>query len=115
MNELENIKVGDKVVVKRWGKVIAIATVDKTTPKQIIVENNRYWKKDGMFVGGYAYHSQCIDIATEEILDKIRKEKAIREAADYLNKIQWSDFDLEALERIINYVKDEMNKTKSKQ
>lgn len=67
---LESLKVGDEVCLS--GRLeLRIYTIVKITDKQIITENNRFWKKNGVIVGGGTWNSYSIKPVTVEIKDKV--------------------------------------------
>ena len=52
MNELENVKVGDLMVVSgSYAHLDCLKEIERITKSQIIVNKRRYWKKKGRLVG----------------------------------------------------------------
>ena len=69
MDNLEDIKVGDKVVLyRRYDK--KVCKIDRVTKTFVVVDGNKFRKKDGS--GGY--YSAYIRRATEEMIAKVEEE-----------------------------------------
>ena len=87
---LENVKVGDVVIVhRRSGDVVA--TVNRVTQTMIMVGNNRFKKKNGEMVGGSSAYWFCyITIPKDGEVEIIKKNmfisgianKAIKKMSD---------------------------------
>ena len=85
---LENVKVGDKVVVhRRSGDVIG--TVHRVTQTMIMVGNNRFKKKNGDMVGGSSEYWFCyITIPEDGEVEMVKKKMFISDIAnDAIKKI----------------------------
>ena len=47
-----NVKVGDPIYLKRASmSQSAVMTVERVTPKQLVVDGQRFWRKDGWRIG----------------------------------------------------------------
>ena len=85
---LENVKVGDKVIVhRRSGDVIG--TVHRVTQTMIMVGNNRFKKKNGDMVGGSSEHWFCyITIPEDGEVEMVKKKMFVSDIAnDAIKKI----------------------------
>ena len=111
MSEFENLKVGDKVIVSHtiWGKIIR--NVARTTNKQIVIGDRRYWKESGKEAGG----SSRLFIATEDRMKEIEDIKMARELCSFLNMTHWENLSLESLTTIVDCVKKEIGNSAAKQ
>jgi len=110
MNEdwVSDLKPGDNVVVCSggWRSYMRVETVTRTTPKQIIIKSNRYWKQNGREVGNH-YGSRLEQATPEliqEIKEKIYRSKLINYLSGY-NVNHWNKLSTEHLERIVKVVK----------
>lgn len=86
---LENVKVGDKVVVhRRSGNVIG--TVHRVTQTMVMVGNNRFKKKNGDMVGGSSEYLFCyITIPEDGEVEMLKKKMFISDIAnDVIKKIR---------------------------
>lgn len=109
MNELENLKVGDLVVVK--GNITDIKTlskIDRVTKTLIIIGYRRFRKSDGRLVGQDGWHYANIRPATDEDIERINKDREKRELIKHLNGVVWYSLRLESLTRIWDAVKKEI-------
>ena len=74
MSELENLKVGDKVIVGGAYYYCRIRQVEKVTKKHIVVEGNKFSKEFGWIDGCSSYTSDHIRPATEEGIRRVEEE-----------------------------------------
>ena len=74
MKELEDLKVGDKVIVGGACSYCRISQVEKVTKKYIIVEGNKFSKEFGWIDGCSSYTSDHIRPATEEDIKRVEEE-----------------------------------------
>lgn len=109
MNELENLKVGDMVIIKgNITDVKTLSTIDRVTKTQIIIGYRRFRKSDGQLVGRDDWHYANIRPATDEDIEQINKEREKRELIKHLNGVVWYSLRLESLTRIWDAVKKEI-------
>ena len=87
MNELENIKVGDKVYWNGSYNGVDIYSVVKVTDKQIVILRGfdkryecRYWKKNGRAVGKDTWVTDYIDVLTPERIENVKFVSLKRQA-----------------------------------
>ena len=91
---LENLKVGDKVIVDNWGQ--SIGTVERVTATLVIVGSCRYRKRDGYQLGGSSYSRGLIREPTPERLAAVRHAVL----AKRFSKTEWHKYSLEDLEKV---------------
>lgn len=108
MNELENLKVGDVVIVSG---VFAdkLSKVIRVTKAQILVDNCHYRKKDGRLIGGSDWHYGRIKPATDEDIERINKREQKEELIAFIRKSAWVNLSLESLQTICDVVKKEID------
>lgn len=108
MNELENLKVGDVVIVSG---VFAdkLSKVIRVTKAQILVDNCHYRKKDGRLIGGSDWHYGRIKPATDEDIERIKKTERKNELMAYLKGVAWYKLPPESLKTICDVVKKEID------
>ena len=109
MNELENLKVGDLVVVK--GNITDIKTlskIDRVTKTLIVIGYRRFRRSDGQLVGRDDWHYANIRPATDEDIERIKKDREKRELVKHLNGVVWYNLPLESLTHIWDVVKKEI-------
>lgn len=114
MNELENLKVGDIVIVSG---VFAdkLSKVMRVTKAQILVDNRHYRKKDGCLVGGSEWEYGRIKPATDEDINRINERERKEELIAFIRRNAWSNLSLESLETICDVVKKEIGNSAAKQ
>ena len=115
MNELENIKVGDKVIVGRGYVSDLICNVERITKTQIIVNGRRFSKKNGRLVGGDVWSCDRLTIATDEKIEKLKRDKRRRTLKLYLQSVNWDVLSIESLTSISELVKKELGNSAAKQ
>ena len=115
MSELENLKVGDKVIVGGAYIYDRISQVEKVTKKHIIVEGSKYSKAFGCVVGCSSYSSAHIKLATEEDIRRVEEETEKRKIVNYLTKIHFKELSYEALVAIRDIVEKEIGNSAAKQ
>lgn len=109
MNELENMKVGDLVIVSgSYAYDYCLRKVERVTKSQIVVDKHRYWKKDGRLVGGGAWCYGYIKPALEKDIERINKERQKDKLMTYLKGVAWYKLSLESLQAICDVVKKEI-------
>lgn len=116
MDELENLKVGDFVVVS--GSLIIgdeLRRVERLTKTQIVVGNRRYRKKDGRLVGEGNWYYGFIKPATEKDIERINRIKRKDELLTFIRRVAWCNLSLESLETICDVVKKEIGDSAEKQ
>lgn len=73
MENLEDIKVGDKVILySRYCK--KVCKVERLTKTLVIVNGEKFRKADGFSTGHIGYYSSSIIRATEEMIAKVEEE-----------------------------------------
>jgi hypothetical protein len=81
----ENLKTGDPVLI--WnGWVHNPATVERTTPTQIIVRGSKYRRNGGARIGGGTWDRIVLVEPTPELLEEMR-QKQERQAVEWFRKV----------------------------
>ena len=115
MKGLENLKVGDKVIVGGAFIYNRIAQVEKVTKKHIIVESTKYSKTFGWIVGCSSYSSTYIRPATEDDIKRVEEEVKKRDIANYLGNTRFINLSYETLVAIRDMVEKEIGNSAVKQ
>lgn len=116
MNELENIEVGDLMIVRgsfTCGE--CLWEVERVTKSQIVVDKRRYWKKDGRLVGRGDWCYGFIKPALEKDIERLNKVKQKNELLAYIRRVAWCNLSLESLQTICDVVKKEIGNSAVKQ
>lgn len=115
MKKLEDLKVGDKVIVGGTFIYNRIAQVEKVTKKHIIVESTKYSRTFGWVVGCSSYTSNHIRPASEEDVGRVEEETEKRNIVNYLTKIHFKELSYEVLVAIRDMVEKEIGNSAVKQ
>ena len=115
MKELEDLKVGDKVIVGGAYSYCRIRQVEKVTKKHVVVEGNKFSKEFGWIDGCSSYTSDHIRPATEEDIRRVEEETEKRNIVNYLTKIHFKELSYEALVAIRDIVEKEIGNGAAKQ
>ena len=115
MNELENVKVGDKVIVEGAYINSRIRTVEKVTKRFIFVGGAKYSRTFGWEIGVSGYSSNHIRPATEEDIKLVEEETEKRRAVKYLKDVKFEKFSLETLQSIRELIEKEIGNSATKQ
>ena len=115
MKGLENLKVGDKVIVGGAFIYNRIAQVEKVTKKHIVVEGNKFSKEFGWIDGCSSYTSDHIRPASEEDIRRVKEETEKRNIVKYLTKIHFEELSYETLVAIRDMVEKEIGNSAVKQ
>jgi len=103
---LQNLKVGDAVIIKPVFGDSVIGLVSRLTKTQIAVGRDKYRKTNGFLVGGDAYYRHHIKEATKERLDAIAYESEYCRLRDELKALaKWRCFTNDQLGEILELVK----------
>lgn len=108
MNEFENLKVGDLVVVS-GSFASKLSKVMRVTKAQILVDSHHYWKKNGRLVGGNDWRYGRIKPATDEDIERINEREQKEELIAFIRRNAWSNLSLESLQTIYDVVKKEID------
>ena len=105
---LQNLKPGDKVIVKRQryrGDIIGV--VERITKTLLILENGtRFRRRDGNTPGdGYYSSLQWLREYSQEEGERIEREQTVRRMVCTLNNIQWENLPLNVLLQVEALVK----------
>jgi hypothetical protein len=87
MSWLENLKIGDKVIVSQhWGND-SISIVTNITKTQIIISNRKFRKNDGCQIPRDAYTNTYILEPTKERIELILRVNLIDHIRHWTNKL----------------------------
>lgn len=110
MKELKDLVAGDKVVVKKkedGNTIIFVAKVERVTRRSIYVCTVRFSRKNGRMIDEKSGSHTCIEIASEEVIEKM---EAILERKRLSGYLQSYDFygllSLEKLQKIIDIINE---------
>lgn len=103
MNDLTNIKAGDKVFISSSHGFLSSDVVDRTTAAHIVVGPYKFRRKDGRRVGSGAWSYMYLEDVTPETTARYNRQRDnLRRTrlADKLRDINLRDFSLEILQQI---------------
>ena len=115
MSELENLKVGDKVIVGGVYIHNRISQVERVTKKYIIVESVKYSKAFGWVAGCSSYSANHIRPATEEDIRRVEEETEKRNIVNNLTKANFEKLSFATLVAIRDIVEKEIGNGAAKQ
>ena len=115
MNKVEDLNVGDKVIVGGVYIHDRISQVERVTKKYIIVESVKYSKAFGWVAGCSSYSANHIRPASEEDIRRVEEETEKRNIVNYLTKIHFKELSYEALVAIRDIVEKEIGNSVAKQ
>ena len=109
MKELENLKVGDKVIVSGLYRYERISQVERVTKKYIFVESVKFSKAFGRL--SWCRSSLAhIKPATEEDIKRVEEETEKRNIVNYLTIANFEKLSYETLVAIRDIVEKEIGK-----
>ena len=114
MSELEDLKVGDKVIVGGYYTHTRIRQVEKVTKKHIVVEGNKFSKEFGWIDGCSSYTSDHIRPASEEDIRRVEEETEKRNIVNYLTIANFEKLSFTTLVAIRDIVEKEIGKQTTK-
>lgn len=114
MKKIEDLKVGDNVIVGGAFIYNRIAQVEKVTKKYIIVEGSKYSKAFGWVVGCSSYTANHIRPASEEDIKRVKEETEKRNIVKYLTKTHFEKLSFTALIAIRDIVEKEIGNSATK-
>ena len=115
MNKVEDLNVGDKVIVGGVYIHDRISQVERVTKKYIIVESVKYSKAFGWVAGCSSYSANHIRPASEEDIRRVEEETEKRNIVNYLTKIHFKELSYEALVAIRDIVEKEIGNSATEQ
>ena len=113
MKELENLKVGDKVIVSGLYRYERISQVERVTKKYIFVESVKFSKAFGR-LSWCRSSSAHIKPATEEDVRRIEEETEKRDIVNYLTIARFEKLSFTTLVAIRDIVEKEIGKLTTK-
>ena len=114
MSELENLKVGDKVIVSGLYRYDRISQVERVTNKYIFVESVKFSKAFGR-LSWCRTSSAHIKPATEEDIRRVEEETEKRNIVNYLTIANFEKLSYETLVAIRDIVEKEIGKLTTKE
>ena len=109
MEDFENVKIGDKVVISRHFGGRSIATVKKVNKASFVVDCGNYdmafMKKGGREKGGSTWNSAYAHQATDELVKTVGKENRKAKYVSACRACKFEDLSYETLEQIYNLIK----------
>ena len=114
MKELEDLKVGDKVIVSGLYRYDRISQVERVTNKYIFVESVKFSKAFGRL--SWCRSSLAhIKPATEEDIRRVEEETEKRNIVEYLTIVRFEKLSYETLVAIRDIVEKEIGNVAAKQ
>lgn len=104
MENLEDINVGDKVILAN-ARIKRVETVTKVTKTLVVVGNRRFKKDGGSEYGGRPFETMRICKATPEVLTEIEEENMRSDLINKIARYPWgylSTYKLEKVYELIN-------------
>ena len=114
MSELEDLKVGDKVIVSGLYRYDRISQVERVTNKYIFVESVKFSKAFGR-LSWCRTSSAHIKPATEEDIRRVDEETEKRDIANYLTIANFEKLSFTTLVAIRDIVEKEIGKQTTKE
>ena len=114
MSELEDLKVGDKVIVGGAYSYCRIRQVEKVTKKHVVVEGNKFSKEFGWIDGCSSYTSDHIRPATEEDIRRVKEDEEKRGIIKWLENTIFEKLSYETLVAIRDIVEKEIGNSAEK-
>ena len=103
MNSLENVKVGDILIVThQWSK--QLLTVEKVQKNFVIAGYYKFRKSDGYLVSSDSWTFTSAKIATKEDLESFRKEVKRSKMIGQCRDIRFEELSDSQLEQILEIV-----------
>ena len=105
MENLEDIKIGDKVILYRRFQDRTVCKVERLTKNFIIVEGHKYRKKDGFEAGDCEIYVSSIGRATEQVIADIEEEHKRDVIISYIRNCRLSTLPTDVLEKVYELIK----------
>ncbi len=105
MEDLDNVKVGDKLFVFN-NLVKGIEIVERLTQTLVITKFHRFVKKTGRLYGSDSWNTMYARPASEQDELNIKEEKRRAELIRACNHINYAGFTTPQLESIISFIKN---------
>lgn len=110
MKELKDLVAGDKVVVKSEndeGIIIYVATIARITHHSIYAIGVKFSRKNGKMIGEGSGSRTHIEIASEEVIEKMEAVQERKLLSSYLHDYDFFKLlSLEKLRKIIDIIKE---------
>ena len=110
MKKFKDLVAGDKVVVKNkvdGNTIIFVAKVERVTHRSIYACTVRFSRKNGRMIGEKSGSHTCIEIASEEVIEKMEAVLERKRLSGYLQSYDFYGLlSLEKLQKIIDIIKE---------
>ena len=107
MENFEDIKVGEKLIMSRLWYDPQVVTVEKVTKTTFTANGIVFNKNSGRQRGAHdSYSYWYVSRATEERLAQVKMESATKKYAAYLKNFDYSKLPLETLKKIYDLTKN---------
>lgn len=103
MENFEDIKVGDKVILYRRYKK-KVCKVERLTKTLVIVDGEKFRKADGFSTGDRGYYSSSIGRATAEMIAKVEEENRRDLLINKISRYHWSVLSTDELEKVYELI-----------
>lgn len=100
MESLENVKVGDRLIVHERFDT-CITEVERVTATLVITKHGRFRKKTGMAQGNCSWSSSWVTIATPAEVERVEVEAKRRELIEKCRRIEFCGLSGAQLEEIL--------------
>lgn len=105
MENLEDIKVGDKVILYCRFQDRTVCKVERLTKNFIIVEGRKFRKKDGFEAGDCGIYVSSIGRTTEQMIAEIEEEHKRYAIIEYIRNFRLSTLPTDVLEKVYELIK----------
>lgn len=103
MENFEDLKVGDKVIVTN-GRVERVESVRRLTKTLVFVGYKSFRKNDGREYGGRPFGTMHLRKATPEAIAEIEKEMKRNDILDKVTRFRWGILDNKTLEKVYELI-----------
>ena len=105
MENLVNVKVGDKIILYRPFQDRVVCEVERLIKNFVIVDGRKYRKKDGFEAGDVGVYSSSIGLASEEMITKVEEENRRDAIIAYIRNCRLSFLSTDVLEKVYELIK----------
>lgn len=107
-NSLENIKIGDKVIIKGlfYSNSSYVAEVTKVNKTTFVAGNFTFRKQNGSQYGGDTWNKMYASFATEEDIAKVTAEAERRKMVRFLRDTDFSKLSDEDLKKVYDIIRN---------
>ena len=106
----EDVKVGDKVIIRHSNRSDVVGVVERITKTQFVVGFRKFWKKNGDLVGGRSMWSSTWCVKGDEMdFQKVEAELRVKSKQNEVYKLVkdgYKDLNEEQLDKILSAIKE---------